>query len=412
MTFTEHDRTILRDLAKRVAEAAADPVMETRRALWVEHNSLRPSRPMILVFPEGGWVELLGDEALACRQPHARDVERDLRRRLYTYEHFADDTVCEAQWTVGPVIHSTGWGLEPEWIESSAARGARNFRPVLNGPSDLKKMHFPELSCDEPAGRRNHEALSELFGDVLEVRRRGVAHASFHLTGRYIKLRGPMQMLLDMVERPGFVHEALAFFAEGERRAVRRYVEMNLLSLNNDNTYHSSGGNGWTDELPTDGFDPGRVRPQDMWASAEAQELAGVSPEMHEEFALQYERPLLEPFGLTGYGCCEDLTHKLEAVLTIPHIRRISISPWADVDACARRLKGDCIFSWKPNPAMLVGRFDPQAVRRYLRHTVEVARAHGCALEMILKDTHTCEHQPQRFDEWARAAREVVEEAA
>ena len=83
-----------------------------------------------------------------------------------------------------------------------------------------------------------------------------------------------------------------------------------------------------------------------MWASAEAQEMALVSPAMHREFVLEYEERLLAPFGLNGYGCCEDLTRKLDDVLAIPNIRRISIAPWADVDACAERLGGGCIFSW------------------------------------------------------------------
>jgi hypothetical protein len=29
---------------------------------------------------------------------------------------------------------------------------------------------------------------------------------------------------------------------------------------------------------------------------------------------------------------------------------------------------------------------------------------------MILKDTHTCEHRPERFDQWSRIARELVGE--
>lgn len=111
---------------------------------------------------------------------------------------------------------------------------------------------------------------------------------------------------------------------------------------------------------------------------------------------------------MTGYGCCEDLTRKLEHVFTIPRIRRISIAPWADVDVCAEKLKGNYIFSWKPNPAHLVGNFNADAIRAYIRHTVEVAQANGCVLEMILKDTHTCEHHAERFDEWTRLAREVI----
>jgi len=127
---------------------------------------------------------------------------------------------------------------------------------------------------------------------------------------------------------------------------------------------------------------------------------------------LPYEKRLLAPFGLTGYGCCEDLTRKLDEVFTIPHIRRISISPWADVDVCAAKLRGGYIFSWKPNPAHLVGLFDEQAVRAYIRHTVEVAQRHGCVLEMILKDTHTCEQHPERFNRWTQIARACVSDAA
>ena len=76
-----------------------------------------------------------------------------------------------------------------------------------------------------------------------------------------------------------------------------------------------------------------------------------------EPWVKPYERELLAPFGLTGYGCCEDLTRKLDDVFTIPHLRRISISPFADVDRCAEKLKGAYIYSWKPNPAHLVGEF-------------------------------------------------------
>jgi hypothetical protein len=188
----------------------------------------------------------------------------------------------------------------------------------------------------------------------------------------------------------------------------RQLVEQNLYDLNNDNSYHASGGNGFTDELPAPGFNPSRVRPCDLWAAAEAQELAQVSPEHHEEFALRYERRLLEPFGLNGYGCCEDLSRKLDFVFTIPRLRRISCSPFADVDLCAEKLKNRYLFSWKPHPSHLVGVFDPKRIGGYLRHTVEVCRAHGCALEMILKDTHTCERHPERFDEWTRIARGIA----
>jgi len=50
--------------------------------------------------------------------------------------------------------------------------------------------------------------------------------------------------------------------------------------------------------------------------------------------------------------------------------------------------------------------FDPEWVRRDIRETVDLAREHACPLEIILKDTHTANHQPWRFDEWSRIALE------
>jgi len=410
----ESDRMILRDLAKRVAEIAALPVQDERRRRWKKHNSLQGDGPMILIFPEGSWRELLPGSALRCEGRDARGIEWQLRSRIYYHEHFRDDTVIEAQWVVGKVVRNSGWGLAPRRIDSPETRGAWKFDPVVTEPADLKKLRAPEITWDEAATDEHLAAAQDLLGDILDVKLKGVSHVSYHLMSHYTRLRGLAEVMMDMVAEPRWLHEAMAILEAGHHGILRQYVEHNLLDLNNDNTYHSSGGNGWTDELPADGFDPARVRPRDMWASAESQEMAQVSPEMHAEFVLQYENRLLAPFGLTGYGCCEDLTLKLDDVLAIPNIRRISISPWADVDACAERLGKSCIFSWKPNPAMLVGVFDTDRVREYIAHAIAACGAggrtrSGCALEIILKDTHTCENRPERFDRWCRIAREQVD---
>ena len=42
---------------------------------------------------------------------------------------------------------------------------------------------------------------------------------------------------------------------------------------------------------------------------------------------------------------------------------------------------------------------------------MEAARANNCVLEMILKDTHTCQSRPERFTEWTRIAREEINRA-
>ena len=214
---------------------------------------------------------------------------------------------------------------------------------------------------------------------------------------------------MDMIAEPEFTHRAISFLAEGNRRLVEQHERMGLLDFNHDNTYHSTGGNGWLANCPGPAPAPGRPATRaHMWASAEAQELTGVSPGMHEEFALRYEKELLEPFALTGYGCCEDITDKCGQALKIPHIRRISISPFTNVARTAPQVGGRAIYSWKPRPTDLVGSFDPGRLRAYLRENLAICRNAGCNFEVILKDTHTCEGHPERFDEWCRIAREEI----
>lgn len=407
--MTDRDRTILRELARRVAEIGALPTMDQRRKEWKRHNSMKPGRAMVLVFPEGSWGEILPWSVLECEDEGARHMEWDLRHRIHMFEHFDTDNVVDGEWLVGKVVHNSGWGIEARRHPSTTERGSWKFDPVIHTPADLAGIHPPELRYDEAATLRNLDEAQDLFGDILEVRLVGAAHISFHLMNIYTSWRGLEQVMTDMASEPNWVHEAMSILEEGHHKLVRQYQELGLLSLNNNNTYHSTGANGWTDELPAPGFDPDHVRPCDMWCSAETQEFAQVSPRMHAEFALQYEKRLLAPFGLNGYGCCEPLDHKLADVLAIPNIRRVSIAPMANVATCARQMGRKAIFNWKPDPSMLIGRFDEATVRAYIRKAM--ADAEGCQFEMALKDTHTCENHPERFDAWCRVARECVEEA-
>jgi hypothetical protein len=405
--ITSEERRILRDLAKRIAEIAALPIQNERRRLWIDHNALRPGRPLILVFPEGSWNELLPDKDNRCHSRGVYKLERGLMLTIYQHEHFDMDAPIINEWIVPKTIVNSGWGLTPQWQSSTTARGARKFDPVLIERDDLKKLRYPEIRVDEEDSAMRLAFIQDLMGDILNVRQVGMQYVWFSPMEEYTSLRGLEQVMVDMLEAPEMLHEAMAFMEEGYHRLTRQYVDLNLLSVNNDNAYQSSGGLGWSDQLPAPGFDPSRIRPCDVWASAQSQEMAQVSPRMHEEFVMQYEARLLVPFGLAGYGCCEDLTRKLKPIMAIPNMRRISISPWADVRACAEQLGDRFILSWKPHPAHLAGEsFDAAAEHQYIRKALEDSR--GCIMEMVLKDTHTCRNQLNRFDEWTRIAREEV----
>ena len=411
MTVSSQDKTIIRDLAKRVAEIAQHPSQQEKARLWSAHNSLRHTRPLVLIFPEGAWRELLPDSVLQCSDENCRRHEWDLRARLYHWEHLRDDNVIEPTVFCPIVARNTGYGLSAEATRPAEITGAYRFEPVLRTEADIEKITIPQVTIDWQATAAQEAALNDLFGGLLRIEKSGGwgGHWGFSPMDTFATWRGLDRMFLDLADRPAWVHEVMSRLLAGRLAELDAYEKQGALTLNNRNHYNGSGGVGYTDDLPQPDFDGAHIRPRDLWAMATTQIFSEVSPAMHEEFALRYERQFLARFGLANYGCCEPLHHKLEIVKKIPNLRRISISPWADVPRSAASLGDRYVFSWKPNPAvMATPAWHPDAVRRDLR--TFCAQTRGCIVDIIMKDTHTCNGQPSRMWDWVRIANEVAAE--
>ena len=74
--------------------------------------------------------------------------------------------------------------------------------------------------------------------------------------------------MYDLCDEPELAKELIGLFERGYNAIIDMCEEMELFELNNDGTVQSTGGFGYTEELPQRDF-RGRVRPRDMWASAE-----------------------------------------------------------------------------------------------------------------------------------------------
>ena len=224
-------------------------------------------------------------------------------------------------------------------------------------------------------------------------------------------LTNAQQTLMDLALRPDFLHKVMDRLVTAYLGALEQYESLNLLSLNNTNRRVGSGAYGYSNELPQKDFTPDHVRAIDIWGSSAAQIFAEVSPEMHEEFGLTYERRWLERFGLTYYGCCEPLAKKIEILKSIPNLRKVSASPWNNMEEIAEKMAGDYVFSLKPSPAFFAqDEWRPDLARKDLEDTLKTARKNHCQVEIIMKDITTVRHEPQRLWEWAEIAAEVTAE--
>ena len=408
MAFPHNDLMVLRDLAARVAEIAAHPVHAQQAEMWTRFNRLDPPRPMVLIFPEGSWRELVPDDTLECVDLTCRRWEQDLRRRIYYWEQLRDDNVVDGTIVSGIAVRNTGWGVAAERTRPEDPLGAHHFDPVIQTEDDFAKIKRPEVSVDWEATERGYQQTCEVFDGLMRVEKRGWVYSGVAMVDMFSQWRGLDQLFLDMVDRPEWLHRVFQFLTDAQLSVLDALERENVLGLNNRGHYCGSGGVGFSDELPQPDFDGEHVRPMDMWGFATTQIFSEVSPAMHDEFALRYEKQWLSRFGLNAYGCCEPLHKKMDHVKRIPRLRRISMSPWVDVQEGAAQLEDKYIFSYKPNPAVMasVG-WDPDSLRRSVREFLEQTR--GCVVEMVMKDTHTCNHKPHRMSDWVRIAKEEAE---
>ena len=411
MAVAPTQRELLRRLAGEVAEIASLPVQQAKAEMWRKLNRLESARPMVWIN-EVCWEQMGPDVACRIEDRFLRGVEGHFRRTLYQWRHFPADMVVDDCFFCPVAFHDTGYGLEGRAVRpEDVYKGAVDYVSVIREPADVERIQMPRVRLDPEESARRLSLLDDIFGDLLVVRRRGVSGTWFSPWDALIQWYGIEELYSDMCDRPELVHLAIGRMTDAMVARYEQYERLGLLSLNNCNLRVGAGGLGFTDELPADDFDGERVRMKDMWGNSAAQIFSGVSPAMHEEFALRYELRFLRRFGLNCYGCCEPLHRKVGILRQIPRLRRISMSPFVDVAEGAEAIGGDYIYSAKPNPAVLAAEtWNADRARQYLREILQATR--GLHVELIMKDIHTVRDEPQRLSEWSRLAVEMAEECA
>ena len=419
MSIPEKDKSIIRNLAKKIAEIASLPVHQEKRDMWIRINRLERVRPLIHVqaIDASIWVELIPDEQLQTTDAFCRSQEMALRKKIYCWENFPDDRVVDDV-VVCPIVirgdsRSTGFGMKVNMERPEMKFGAGHFKNTIEKESDIDKIQTnPQVWVDWEQTERNYERLCNVYDGTLRVEKRGPNFFWLTVMDTFIQWRGIEQMFVDLIERPKWIHEALERITLGHLSSIEQIEKLNVLSLSNGNTSLGSGGYAWTDQLPQPDFDGEHVRLKDLWVRCATQIFTeGISPEMHDEFAIQYEKRLLERFGLSTYGCCEPLHNKMRFIRKIKNLRRVSMSPWVDIEVASAEVGKDYVYTHKPNPTIVsMESWHPELARAEIRDAFEKTRDN--IVEVNLQDLHTVRYEPHRLTEWTQIALQLAEEYA
>lgn len=399
----------LRLLAKEYLEHAMSPINARRMELHRAVNDLNMQRPVVLIdeipFHE---LNFDGSLTLLCEDPILRSVEDRLRKKLFQWKYFPADMILEPFVPVTKVIRSTGIGVEIDddriyFDKGREGIAAHKYRDRLSTKEEVEMIKPPVLTYDKEETMRRYIKIAEAIGDIIPVKITG--HGCYSAPWDQIAmLRGVDSLLIDLIDRPEHTHSIVSKIYECETARLKQMEDLDLLELEPYSLH-------CTASLCSDlskSYDGGKVMRSHIWGRGMAQIFSSVSPEMHEEFDINYMAKFMEAFGLNYYGCCEPLDTKMHIVEKLPNLRKVSITPWANVDIAAEAIGRKYVLANKPNPAAVTKPLDEEALRKELGRTLNAVKRNSCSCDIVLKDISSAGHDVKNLIRWEKIAMETV----
>jgi hypothetical protein len=406
------DIRVLRGLAAKAAEYAADESNIERAKLYRAVNDRHMLRPVVLI-DEVPWNELGHVEELRprCEDADYRAIETYLRREIYLWEHAQADRIFKPYLPVNKVVDIPSIGLtvrEEALGKESGGIYAHHYINQLQTEEDVEKLHAPAITYDAAASLQKLEKAACAVGDILPVKLVGTETGyalGLKTWDDVAMLMGVEPLLYNLCDRPEFMHRIARKFCDIALATMKQLEELGLLDADQTLVHCTPA---LSDDLNR-GVDRAHVTLDHCWGRGVAQIFASVSKAMRDEFDIDYQIEAMKPFGLVYYGCCEPLHNMIDIVSRIPNLRKISITPWADPDAACDAMGSKYVMAWKPNPAFALDVEGSQAaIRQEIERAMRASKRNGTSMDIVLKDISSVSGDPRNLEKWARIAMEMA----
>ena len=384
----------LRSLAGRYTEYALGDTMTQRREKWRLHNRMREKTLPFHIEDNGTYLRDLSPP-LECEDAERRSLEARLLHALIAYEKIDDDRIIPDRFVVDWATTLTSYCDEIVLTHANDGHGGtlgyKSNKPIKDIDGDFHKLTRRALTLDRELTARRAELARDVFRGLLPVVvGRPSSLYSDGISSKAVHLMGMQELYLQMAAHPEAVHRLLTFLAEDNFALGQWEEDQELLTLNNDgNQGYCSGSSQFSDEIPGREIKEGEpILSIDRYGYLEAQEAAGISPDMFAEFLMPHFLKLANKFRVMKFGCCEPVHDLMPHLHKLNGLRKVSVTPWCDQERLAAVCNKDIIWSRKPVPLKLCGAtFDPDDFRSHLKETVEIGKEYS--VEFIFRDT-TC----------------------
>ena len=232
----QNDIAIIRDLCKQYMEIAMSDKHIRMRQRFKDSNDLKIVRPPV-IMEEIPWFEMNYEGALDCRCEDGgmRGMEYGLRVALFREKYFKCDNYIEPCWVVHKSYSNTGLGFsgkeERLAVDQKNNIVSHNYIDVLEDESCLEVYHDPVITPHPENDERTLAHIREIVGDTIPVvlRGHGISHAPWDVIPR---LHGVENVLMDIYERPEFLHKVIGLFTRGMEKEMDQMEQYGLYDPN------------------------------------------------------------------------------------------------------------------------------------------------------------------------------------
>lgn len=407
------DVEVLRKLAYEYLCASRDERNEERKKLHIASNDLHMIRPVVLI-DELPWSEMnINNElTLLCEDPFLRTVEDYMRKTLYKYRHLPADMIIKPYIPVYKCINRSSIGVEikEETIATNEYNNiiSHEYEDQFDTDDSINKLKDVVITYDKNETMRRFSMLGEMIGDIIPIKLKGIDYVGVTTWDNIAMYRGVTNLLIDLMERPEFSHALVERLTSIKESEIRQYEELDLFDDDPDSLHCTPI---LTEDLPSkDGKEGKPFTRKDVWGRGTAQIFASVSKDMHYEYDIEYMKRTVGTCGLVYYGCCEPLDRKIDIVEKIPNLRKVSVTPWADVDVATEAIGKKYVVASKPNPSSVAApMLDKEELKKEIGKILSACKRNGCSVDLVLKDISTCCFRPENIFEWEQIVMDMVQ---
>ncbi len=394
----------VRELAAEVVNIAREPRMVTIKQRWCDVNSLRrPDHSPVWCNPIGLWKELIPDASLCCCDLFLQNLELIFKRLLIKRE-IDDDTPINDYFKSSMVFDVTPeniWGVDIVREKLNMEGSAWQYKSALKSPSDFDRLCIPQYRYNSQKTVAAAAKLEEVLYDIIPVKI--VPFQGYFsiatICSPAVELRGMEQIMMDMILEPELVHRLMNIMCEGAMRFLDAVEVAGKIVSNNDEAMFQS------DQLRSSVSEKDYSL-KDCWIAGNSQELDQVSPSMFEEFLLDYQKKIFARFGAVSYGCCENLTNKMEPILAIPNLRIVVCSAWTNLDKLIAKVGTRHCIMWRHKASDVVCPHDITGLKQYINEGAR--KLQGYYYQIILRELQTQMGHNDRLYEWTQLSKEAA----